>query len=144
MTACADAGYNVNKTACKAVFTENENLMLDLHKEFDLVLLLLFVGYIVSIAAGLIRIVGLSIVANLLSLGGLVGFAGFIMLHIYRFRAVGKFCAGDYASDSSAEAPLWSKGNLLLGMMITTWSFVGLFCLCACCIPIIGMLGWKK
>ena len=144
MTACANAGYNVNQPACKAVYTENENLMIDIQKEFDLVLLLLFVGYIVAIASGLLKVVGLNIVANLLSLGSLVALAGFIMLHIYRFRAAGKFCSGDYASDSNADSPLWSKGNFLLGLMIANWSMVGLVCLCACCLPFIALLGVKK
>ena len=121
--------------------------MIDIHKEFNLVLLLLFVGSVVGIASALIRCVNLPKVANILTVGQLVGFAGFIMLHIYRFQAAGKFCSGDYTKDRNADAPLWSKGDLLLGMMIASWSLFGILC-CACfcgmCFFAVGMAGIKK
>ena len=68
--------------------------------------------------------------------------AGFIMLHIYRFKAAGKFCSGDYA-DNRGDAPLWSKGSLLLGFMIFTWSLVGVGCVCCCCMGLFVLVGAK-
>ena len=119
------------------VDSENEEYMIDIHKEFNLVLLLLFVGSVVGIGAALLRCINLQMVGNCITIGQLVGFAGFIMLHIYRFQPAGKFCAGDYTKNRDADAPLWSKGSLLLGLMITSWVFIGicfLGCFCVLCV----------
>ena len=116
--------------------------MLDIHKMFNVVLLVMFIGSCVTIASSLFMCINIRIIANCLSLGSLATFAGFIMLHIYRFNPAGKFCSGDYA-DKVGDAPLWSKGSFLLGFMIFTWSIVGLACVCCCCMAVLMIASGK-
>ena len=116
--------------------------MLDIHKMFNVVLLVMFIGACVTIASALFMCCSLKIIANCLSLGSLASFAGFIMLHIYRFNPAGKFCSGDYA-DNRGDAPLWSKGSFLLGYMIFAWSSLGLACVC-CCFAGVFLVAFRK
>ena len=101
-----------------------------MHDKFNVVLLLLFVGWGVGIANGVIAFMGCRGIANLLALLQLANLAGFIMLHIYRFKAAGQFCSGKFNPSNWSDAPLKSKGSFLLGYMITIWSLIG----CCCCL----------
>ena len=108
-----------------AVYSEDPNVNVDIGKWFDMVLVLFFCGSILNIAAEVVRVIGLWMISGILYLGTFVSFAGFIMLHVFRFSNAGKFCSGDYTTNKDWDAPLWSKGNFLLGFMIFLWSSSG-------------------
>ena len=69
-------------------------------KMFNIVMLIMFIGFCINILAGLSGILSFKILRFLVSIGGLVIFVSFIMLHVVRFGNPGKFCSGDYNSDS--------------------------------------------
>ena len=120
----------VNSPDCLLVYTDDQNYAIDMHDKFNVVLLLLFVGWGVGIANGIIAFMGCRGIANSLALLQLANLAGFIMLHIYRFKAAGQFCSGSFNPSNWSDAPLKSKGSFLLGYMITVWSLIG----CCCCL----------
>ncbi len=98
-TKCSNIGYKINDPSCLNVYKGSEDDMLDIHKMFNIVLLVMFIGSCITIASSLFMFIYIKIIAIILSLGNLVTFAGFIMLHIYRFNPAGKFCSGDYADN---------------------------------------------
>ena len=114
------------------VYSEDSDKYVDVTKMYNIILLLLFIGNCITILSGCLRICGSECngYSNCLGYGGLVTFAGFIMLHVFRFGNPGKFCSGDYTHDKEANAPLWSKGNYLFGYMVYMWVLIGLGCLC--------------
>ena len=68
-----------------------------------------------------------------------LGFAALIILHVYRFRKAGKFCAGDEGDYGFGFAfgALAKRGEYLLGLVIAIWVLVGVSCLLVCCLPLI-------
>ena len=128
--ACANDHYRVNSVSCLAVYTENENYAINVHDKFNIVLLLIFIGFGFGIINGIVAAIGCTGLAKILALPQLANLAGFIMLHIYRFKASGQFCSGHYNPDNWNDAPLKSKGSFLLGFMITAWASLA----CCCCL----------
>ena len=78
------------------MYTDDQNDAIDMHDKFNVVLLLFFVEWGVGIANGVIAFMGCRGIANSLALLQLANLAGFIMLHIYRFKAAGQFCSGQF------------------------------------------------
>ena len=64
--------------------------------------------------------------------GGLLGLAGFIMMHVVRLRHSGRFCAGDDIDSVEKFLPdygnLHARGKYLLGYLIFFWVMCGLIC----------------
>ena len=61
----------------------------------------------------------------LLIAGILTFLTGFLLLHVYRFSAGGKYCSGDYSItysvDSSREWPLEDRGRFLVVYVAVGW-----------------------
>ena len=123
----------MNSSSCLDVYSDHPDEFIDIPKMYNIVLLLLFIGNCLTIVSGIIRMIGKNKISNFFAYGGFVTFAGFIMLHIYRFNVAGKFCSGDYSKDTKADAPLWSKGNYLFGYMVYIWVMIGIGCTCCLC-----------
>ena len=52
-TNCSNGGYKLNEPSCLIVYKGADNDMLDIHKMFNVVLLVMFIGSIVTIASAL-------------------------------------------------------------------------------------------
>ena len=115
--------------ACLFVYSENNDYAIDIHEKFDIILVLLFVGWIFGVLSGIAAIVGQATLFKILMVPQIVHLAGFIMLHVYRLRGAGYFCSGHYNPDNWDDAPLKSKGSFLLGYMITLWVLIGGLCI---------------
>ena len=135
---CAAARFNALLGTCPLVYIGNDNDTTDIHEKFNIILLLLFIGWTSPVASGILKIMEFNCLANLLVLPEFVSIAGFFMIHIYRFRMSGEFCSGKYNPDNYSDAPLKSKGSFLLGYMITMWVFIGLWC-CLCCVYMLAL-----
>lgn len=133
---CAEAHYSVDSPSCNRVYSYDENYAVNVNEKFDIILLLTFLGWSACVVLGVFKFFKDSAIVNLLYLTQLLTVAGFIMLHIYRFQPAAYFCSGRYNPPNWSDAPLKSKGNFLLGYMITVWVIVGLTCCCLtmlCC-----------
>ena len=140
MSACANQRYKIESVECLGVYSIDENYAIDVHEKFNIVLLLLFVGWGFGIINGIVAAIGCVNLAKILAIPQVANLAGFIMLHIYRFKASGKFCSGQYNPDNWSDAPLKSKGSYLLGYMIAMWAMLG----CCCCVVFLAVCAGAK
>ena len=64
-------------------------------RQFNQVLILIFTSHLVGLVQGILYVREREEIANFLSIAWCIELAGFIMLHVVRFRYYGKLCAGD-------------------------------------------------
>ena len=119
----------------------------DIAYNYKVTFIIFFTVYMVEVTRALVAIVAafvpfVAICNYCLGLGGCLGMAGFIIIHVFRLNHGGMVCAGDFYDDPENEAnldiTLLERGKFLWGYLIFLWVLCGLGC-CCCCVVIILM-----
>ena len=80
---------------CRPLVDDQPDNYVNVDRQFNQVLILIFTSHLVGLVQGILYVIERDEIANFLSIAWCIELAGFIMLHVVRFRYYGKVCAGD-------------------------------------------------